>query len=92
MSPEELADRARSIRLPFKALGDLAGCAENTVNRTLTGATRPLQETALAIENALIAEEIRLCDYLVGLHGTPRSRAKRAEAAPAADTNSEAAA
>jgi len=68
MSPDHLADRARKIRLTDKALGELAGCAENTVNRTLTGKTRPLLDTAQAIEAALTAEECRLRDYLLTLH------------------------
>jgi transcriptional regulator with XRE-family HTH domain len=75
MSPEAIAEHARAIRLSFRALGELAGCAENTVNRTLTRATRPLQDTALAIENALVAEEVRLRDYLLELHPVEADRA-----------------
>lgn len=86
MSPDQLAERARKIRLTDKALGELAGCAENTVNRTLTGKTRPLLDTAQAIEAALASEELQMRDYLLGLHplkampAVPKSESPRQDA------------
>lgn len=68
MSPETIAERAKAIRLSDKDLGKAAGLAENTVYRTLSRRTRPLQETADQLANALAAEELRLRDYLLSLH------------------------
>lgn len=68
MSPETIATRARAIRLSDKALGGAAGLAENTVYRTLSRRTRPLQDTAEMLSSALVAEELRLRDYLLTLH------------------------
>jgi transcriptional regulator with XRE-family HTH domain len=68
MSPETIAERARAIRFSDKALGEAAGLAENTVYRTLSRRTRPLQDTADMLSSALTAEELRLRDYLLALH------------------------
>lgn len=78
MSPETIQERARAIRLSDKALGDAAGLSENTVNRTLTGKTRPLLDTANAMAQALIAEEIRLRDHLLSLHPIKSERGEAA--------------
>lgn len=68
MSPETIAQRAKIIRFSDKALGEAAGLAENTVYRTLSRRTRPLQDTADQLAQALIAEELRLRDHLLKLH------------------------
>jgi transcriptional regulator with XRE-family HTH domain len=73
MSPEELAERARVIRLEDKAVAAAAGIAENTVSRTFGGKTQPLLITCRAIEAAILAEELRLRDYLFALHGAPQA-------------------
>lgn len=71
MSPEAIAERAKAVRLSVKLLSDLAGCSENTVQRTLTARTQPFLKTADKLSDALIAEEKRLLDYLIALHGIP---------------------
>lgn len=71
MSPEELAERARAIRLEDKAVAAAAGIAENTVSRTFGGKTQPLLITCRAIETAIIADELRLLKHLLGIHGIP---------------------
>lgn len=78
MSPETIAERARAIRLSDKALGEAAGLAENTVYRTLSRRTRPLQETADMLASALAAEELRLRDYLLALHPVSKTEEGRA--------------
>lgn len=74
MSPEQMAERARAVRLEDKVIAAAAGIGENTVFRTFAGKTRPLLLTAKAIEAAIVTEELRLRDYLIGLHGVPAAK------------------
>ncbi len=73
MSPEEMAVRARAVRLEDKEVAAAAGVGENTISRTFSGKTNPLLLTARAIEAAIVSEELRLRDYLIGLHGVPQA-------------------
>ena len=78
MSPETIAERARAIRLSDKALGEASGLAENTVYRTLAGITRPMLDTANALSDAVVAEELRLRDYLLSLHPVTATEMEKA--------------
>lgn len=68
MRPETIRERAAAIRMPNKVLAEKTGLWENTIGRTLTGRTSPNLTTCDAIEAAVIAEELRLRDYLNALH------------------------
>lgn len=68
MSPEEISNRARAVRLDRKALAGLSGRSEKAVGMTLGGKSSPRYDSLVAIENALTADEIRLRDYLLALH------------------------
>lgn len=67
----DLAARARAIRFPRKAIAEAAKVNANTVSRTLNGATDPRRGTDTSIASAIAAEEQRLRDYLIDLHGLP---------------------
>jgi predicted transcriptional regulator len=71
MQPADLARRVKAIRLATRELGQLA-CVDNmTVRRVADGTSDPRVSTLEKIEAALVAEELRLRDYLVALHGVP---------------------
>lgn len=73
----EIKSRADAIRLPMGHLADLAGVAPSSITRALQGGT--LYATTLKrLEDALLAEEARLRDYLVSLHGCPESKGEEA--------------
>jgi transcriptional regulator with XRE-family HTH domain len=71
MPPKEIKARCRAIGLQGKALAHLSGLHETTVERTLNGKTEPLSGTLEKLTDALIAEEHRLRDDLIDLHGLP---------------------
>lgn len=68
MPPEILQVRALRIRWPNRAIALATGLAEMTIGRTLTRSTSPNYATINKIEAAVVAEEIRLRDYLLALH------------------------
>lgn len=68
MRPDDIRDRAAAIRLSNKALAGATGLVENTIGRTLGGRTSPNLTTCDLLGNAVLAEEIRLRDYLLTLH------------------------
>lgn len=68
VSPGDIAERARRIRLTVRELTRKAGCGENTAQRTLSLRTDPRHSTLVALEDAVVTEELRLRDYLVALH------------------------
>ena len=68
MRPEAIQGRADRIRLKRKDLARLAGLSQMTIGRTLNGDTSPILSTLDRIEEALVAEEISLRDYLLSLH------------------------
>jgi hypothetical protein len=73
-----LSERIAAIRLPVNALASAAGVHPETVYRLVRGGNKrgPLHENHEAIQEALTAEEIRLRDYLVALHGIPQGEGK----------------
>ncbi|MBR0871166.1 hypothetical protein JQ633_12410 [Bradyrhizobium tropiciagri] len=75
MSPEQINCRAQAIRLDRKALALLADRSEKAVGATLGGRSKPRYDSLEAIENALIAEERRMLNYLLSLYPPPRRRA-----------------
>lgn len=68
MRQETIKERAAAIRLSTSHLSQATGLTAHTVGRTLNSRTRPFLATADALECAIVAEEIRLRDYLLGLH------------------------
>jgi predicted transcriptional regulator len=68
MRPDDIRDRAAAIRLSNKALAVATGLVENTIGRTLCGRTSPNLTTCDLLGTAVLAEEIRLRDYLLALH------------------------
>jgi hypothetical protein len=56
----------------------LSGLNAHTVGRTLNGRTEPYHKTFEALKAALVAEELRLRDYLLSLHPLPRADEERA--------------
>lgn len=68
MQTETIRERAAAIRLSNKTLAELTGLVEMTIGRTLNGRTAPSAKTRDALEAAVLAEEIRLRDYLNTIH------------------------
>lgn len=71
MSPETIRERISAIRFPPKDLARASQVSVNTINRTLAGDTQPYKNTFDAIEKSVVAEELRLRDYLLALHPLP---------------------
>lgn len=78
MSPEDIARRAKRIRLPIGQLAFEAGCARGTAQRTLLGHTDPRHSTLRALGVALTEEELALRDHLCALHGIPQVNGREA--------------
>ena len=68
MRQETIAERAAAIRLSTSHLSRETGLTAHTVGRTLNSRTRPFLETAEALEKVIVAEELRLRDYLLTIH------------------------
>lgn len=64
----ELEARRLAIRFQRGELAFASDCDQNTVSKVLLGKTGTRVSTLTAMENALIAEEIRLRDYLLSIH------------------------
>lgn len=73
MLPAEIATRAAAVRLDKKELAALAQVSHKQVVQITRGTASPRLNTLQAIEAAMLAEELRLRDYLIGLHGLPRN-------------------
>jgi len=78
MAPAALAERLRAIRLSQSDLARRIGLPFNTVSRILLGSVDARASNVEAIKVALVAEEKRLRDYLVGLHGCPQDEGEKA--------------
>lgn len=68
MLPGTILERAHAIRLDKKALAGLAGLSQKSVGMTLREQSSPRLNNLQAMERALVADEIRLRDYLLTLH------------------------
>ncbi len=68
MHLSEIHKRAAAIRLKGNGLAIAAKLSDQTVQRTLSGKTRPYQDTVDALAAGLVAEELKLLNYLLGLH------------------------
>jgi predicted transcriptional regulator len=62
------ANRIKALRLPLKVLSAACGLPMNTISRVAVGVVDPRQSTVERIDRALIAEELRLRDYLLSIH------------------------
>lgn len=71
MTPAEIDARARAVHLKRSDLAELSGLPPDTVGRTLNGRTDPRLSTTNKLAQALTAEELRLRDHLLALHGLP---------------------
>jgi hypothetical protein len=79
MSPELISDRARAIRLSRKAWAGQCGLSEKALGMILNGRSGGMHQSFVKAEEALIADEIRLRDYLLALHPVqPASEEKAA--------------
>lgn len=68
MLPGTILERARAIRLDKKALGAHAGISQKQTGLIMRGESSPRLDTFHKLESALIAEELRLRDYLLSIH------------------------
>lgn len=64
----EIERRRDALRFPIEELAKAAGCNPNTAGPALKGKTSPRHDTVVSMTRALIAEELRLRDYLLALH------------------------
>jgi hypothetical protein len=65
---DPLSERIKRIGLSRKAIAKGTGLVEETVGRTLNGATEPLRSTAESIETFVAAHERALLRHLIALH------------------------
>jgi transcriptional regulator with XRE-family HTH domain len=72
MSPETIRERAEAIRLGQRTIASRSGKSIRFVNLTLLGKSDPRWDNLKAIEDVVTAEELRLRDYLLGLHPVKR--------------------
>lgn len=68
MTPAEIRDRAKAIRMPAKLLGEGCGIAENTAWRVLSGDVDPRTSTLNGMRQALKDEEVRQLLRLAALY------------------------
>jgi predicted transcriptional regulator len=68
MLPETIRGRAVAVRLGKKELSELAHLSQKSTGMILRGDSSPRLNNLQALERAVIAEEIRLRDYLLALH------------------------
>jgi hypothetical protein len=68
MLPEDIGQRCSAIRLDKKALAGLASLSQKSAGMILRGQSSPRLVNLQALERAVIAEELRLRDYLNTLH------------------------
>lgn len=66
----QIKERAANIRLKMNTLAELAGVPPSTAHaRTADGRDRDIRASTLQkLADALVAEEFRVRDYLLGLH------------------------
>lgn len=74
IEPSEIERRRKAIRLQRGELATAAHCDQNTVSKVLLGKTGTRVTTLTAMSNALVAEEIRLRDYLLAVHPLQHSQ------------------
>jgi hypothetical protein len=68
MLPRTVLQRATAIRLDKKALAAMAGLSQKSVGMTLREQSSPRLNNLQAMEASVVAEELRLRDYLNALH------------------------
>lgn len=68
LNMDEIEARRRALRLPYKDLGAMAGLDHQTVARSLKRKNPPRYGSHEKIEQALLADELRQRDRLLGLH------------------------
>jgi hypothetical protein len=68
MLPETIRDRALAVRLGKKELSELAKLSQKSTGMIMRGQSSPRLNNLQALERAVVAEEIRLRDYLLALH------------------------
>jgi hypothetical protein len=69
-----LSQRISAIRLPARSLAAIAGVHVETVYRMMRNRNKrgAFHQNHQAVERAVLAEEIRLRDYLCAIHGPPQ--------------------
>ncbi|WP_107344454.1 hypothetical protein [Rhodopseudomonas palustris] len=69
----QIKERAAAVRLTMNDVARLAGLPASTAHaKARDGRIRDVRSSTLAkLSSAVIAEELRQRDYLVGLHGLP---------------------
>lgn len=75
VNPNQLKLRLGKVRLSPHALAPQARVHHTTIGRILAGSEAVQLDTLRRISDALIAEELALRDYLIGLHGLPAAGA-----------------
>ena len=75
----QLKQRAEAIHLRMNPLADLAGVPPSTAHaRKKDGSDRDLRASTMCkLSEALIAEELRLRDYLLALHPVPATEPEK---------------
>lgn len=78
MAVKDLAARIARIRLPQTKIAAATKLDEDTVSRALRARRGCLNSTAIKIEQVVVAEELRLRDHLIALHGIPENQGRAA--------------
>lgn len=78
MLPGTIMERASAVRLDKKALATMAGLSQKSVGMTLREQSSPRFSNLQKMEAALLAEELRMRDYLLSLHPVHNNAEKAA--------------
>lgn len=76
MMVTDILPRAKAIRLPISEIARRTSLDKHTVLRIDDDGRSPLATTREAVLAAIVADETRLRDYLIGLHPVPAAESR----------------
>ena len=77
MNAQALATRVKMIRYPQEWLGRACGLSQDAISKIFRARRDMMLSTYQRLDRAITAEELRLRDYLIGLHGLPERKRRQ---------------